>query len=107
MLLRGLDANRLDATKIPNPFTDFMYVFQPGTHTLWGKNIQGGHALFPENLRCYAISNVELKAGVVYRLDEDKDMPRAILKREDTGEQVAIGRLVDRKAAFTEDCNWK
>ena len=107
MLLRGLDGKVWDATKIPNMFSDFTYVFTPGQHTLWGMNIQGGHPLLLESLRCYAIDNVELKAGVVYRLNEDKNAARAILVREDTGVEVASGKLVDTKSAYTETCNWK
>jgi hypothetical protein len=107
MLLRGLDGSKLDVMKVSNPFSDFLFALRPGTHSLWGMNIQGGHALFPENLRCYVISNVELKAGVVYRLDEDKELPRALLRREDTGEQIAVGALVDQKSAYTDSCNWK
>ena len=106
MLLRGLDRKPLDTTKIPNPFSDYLFAFKPGVHSLWGMNIQGGHALFPENLRCYVISEVELKEGVIYRLEEDKEIPRAILRREDTGAQVATGQLVDQKAAYTDGCNW-
>jgi len=107
MLLRGLDGKSWDTSKIPNMFSDFLYVMKPGTHTLWGMNIQGGHPLLLENLRCYAINDVELKAGVVYRLNEDKEAVRAILVREDTGAEVASGKLVDQKAAYSEGCNWK
>ena len=107
MLLRGLDEKPLDTTKLPNPFSEYLFVLKPGTHSLWGMNIQGGHALFPEALRCYVLSDVELRAGVIYRLNEDKEVRRAILTREDTGAQVAIGKLVDQKAAFTDSCNWK
>lgn len=107
MSLRGLDGKPLEISKIPNPFSNFLFAFKPGTHTLWGVNIQGGHVLFPENLRCYVIGEVELMPGVVYRLDEGKDTRRAILTREDTGAQVATGKLVDQKAAYTDSCNWK
>lgn len=107
MLLRGLDGKVWDATKIPNPFSDFLYAFTPGQHTLWAMNIQGGHPLLLESLRCYVIENVELKAGVVYRLNEDKTVARAVLVREDTGAEVASGKLVDTKSAYTETCNWK
>lgn len=106
MLLRGLDGTPLDTTKLPNPFSDYLFVLKPGTHSLWGMNIQGGHALFPENLRCYVIDDADLKAGVIYRLKEDKEVRRVILSREDTGAQVATGKLVDQKAAFTDSCNW-
>jgi len=107
MLLRGLDEKPLDTTKLPNPFSDYLFVLSPGMHSLWGMNIQGGHALFPEALRCYVIRDVELQAGVIYRLNEDKEVRRAILIREDTGAQVATGKLVDQKAAFTDLCNWR
>jgi len=107
MLLRGLDEKPLDTTKLPNPFSEYLFVLKPGMHSLWGMNIQGGHALFPEALRCYVIADVELKAGVIYRLNEDKEIRRVILTREDTGAEVATGKLVDQKAAFTDSCNWK
>jgi hypothetical protein len=106
LLLRGLDRKALDTSKIPNPFSDFIYAVTPGSHVLWGMNIPGGHLLAPEGLRCYVIPDVNLEAGVIYRLDENKERSLAIIKREDTGAEIATGRIVDRKAAFTEGCKW-
>lgn len=105
MLLRGVDSKEFDFSKLPNPFADFVYGIEPGTRMLWGKNIQGGHPLVPDKLRCYVLE-ANLVAGVIYRLEEDKEKIQAVLKREDTGAQVATGRLVDQHDAYSEGCNW-
>lgn len=107
MLLRGVDGKTWTATDVPNPFSDFMYAITPGRHTLWVMNIQGGHPLLLENLRCYVVSDVDLKAGVAYRINEDKDKVRAVLVRDDNGAEMAAGKLVDTKSAYSEACNWK
>ena len=105
--LRGLDRNALDIHKIPNPFSDFVYGVKPGLHTLWGMNIPGGHPLAPDGLRCYVIADVQTEPGVTYLLDEDRVNKLAIIKRQDTGVQIAAGPMVDQRAAFTEICNWQ
>lgn len=106
LLLRGLDGQTLDTSKIPNPFTDFHYAVTPGSHVLWGMNLPGGNIYVAEGLRCYVFPPVTLEAGMVYRIDEDKERLQAIIKRDDNGALVAAGRLVDRRHAFTDLCDW-
>ena len=106
MLLRGIDQLRIDGAKIPNPFSDFVFVVMPGKRTLLTKNIQTGIVYSPENLRCYRLT-AELLPGVDYVLDEDRDRHLALLKRADTKDVVATGNKVDEKAAYTKECNWQ
>ena len=106
MQLRGFDGKRFGISETTNPLYNFVYGAKPGAHVLWAMNIQGGHPLMLEGLRCYVIE-ANLSPDVTYRLDEDKEAVRAVLKREDNGVQVAIGRLVDRQVAYSEGCKWE
>lgn len=105
MFLRGLDDQRLDSLKLPNPFSDYVYVIYPGRHKLMGMNIQSGHFISPSDLRCYSLE-AELSPGVEYILDEDKSRERALLKRRDTGAVVASGEKYEQKGAYVGPCNW-
>ncbi len=106
MLLRGADKKRLELSQIPNPFSDAVFALLPGKHDLLAMNIQSGHLIPTENMRCYIIE-AELKAGVLYRLDEDKVKMRAILVRDDSGAEVASADVSERNSAFGNPCDWK
>lgn len=105
MLLRGLDNQKFDISKIPNPYSDFVFVASPGSHVLWLKNVQTGNIISPENLRCYRVI-AELRPGVHYIVDEDREKHIALLKKEGTGEVIATGIKIDEKAAYSDECNW-
>ncbi|MBS1169240.1 MAG: hypothetical protein H6R01_158 [Burkholderiaceae bacterium] len=106
MFVRGFDQRRLELKEIRNPIGNFVFAVTPGTHSLLAMNVQSGHVIPTEAMRCYAIE-AEMKAGVIYRLDEDKGMRLAVLKREDTGERVAVGALVSEQSAYSDVCRWK
>lgn len=106
MLLRGVDGKRFGFSEIPNPLADILFVVKPGKHTFWMINIQRGHPMFLGDLRCYVIE-ADLEAGVTYRIDEDLDQIRAIIRREGSSDPLAIGRLVDQKEAYGNGCEWK
>lgn|GEM_PF-1373989 len=105
MFLRGLDDQRLDSLKLPNPYSDYVYVISPGRHRLMGMNIQSGHFIAPSDLRCYSLE-AELQPGVEYLLDEDRQQQRALLKRADTGIIVASGEKYEQKEAYVGFCTW-
>lgn len=105
MFLRGLDDERLSSLKLPNPYSDYVYVIQPGHHKFMGMNIQSGHILMPTDLRCYSLE-AEVLPGVEYLLQEDKEKEIAILKRMDTGAVVATGEKYEQKDAYVGPCNW-
>lgn len=77
-----------------------------GQHLFWVMNLPYGHPLIPQKMRCYVIE-AELAQGALYRLKEDIDMKRALLVRNDTGEKVAIGRVVDEPWVFLRSCRWQ
>jgi hypothetical protein len=106
MFLRGLNDERLSSTKLPNPYSNYIYVINPGRHRLMGMNIQSGHFLMPSDLRCYSLE-AELLPGVEYILNEDKKKDLAILKRADTGEVVASGEKYEQKGAYVGPCSWE
>jgi hypothetical protein len=106
MFLRGLDKKRLDLKEMPNPMGNYVYAVTPGQHALLAMNIQSGHVIPYENMRCY-ILEADMQAGVTYRLDEDKERQRAVLKREDTGAEVAAGEMVSQQSAYSDVCQWK
>jgi hypothetical protein len=106
MLVRGIDQNRIELKDIPNPFSAFVFAVSPGKHSLLAMNIQSGHLIPTENMRCYVI-DAELKANVAYRIDEDKSNWRAVLKREDSGEEIASAKLLDQQSSFGNPCQWK
>lgn len=105
MLLRGIDDVRLDSLKLPNPYSDYVYVIKPGRHKFMGTNIQSGHFVMPSDLRCYTFE-ADLLPGVDYILQEDKENEEAILRREDTKEIVATGEKYEQKDAYVGPCNW-
>ena len=105
MFLRGIDDERLNSLKLPNPYSDYVYVIKPGHHKFMGMNIQTGHFLMPSDLRCYSFE-AEVLPGVEYILQEDKDKELAILKRADTGAVVATGEKYEQKEAYVGPCNW-
>lgn len=105
MLLRGLDDERLDSFKLPNFFSDYVYVIHPGRHRLMGMNIQTGHALAMSDLRCFSME-ADLLPGVDYILDEDKKRDMALLRRADTGVVVATGEKYEQKDAYVGPCTW-
>lgn len=106
MFLRGFDKKRMELKEMPNPMGNFLFALTPGTHSLLAMNIQSGHLVPLENMRCYIIE-AELKAGVIYRLNEDKKKNRAVLVREDSGAEVASSPMVDKQSALFGMCNWK
>ena len=105
MLLRGLNEERLSSVELPNPYSNYIYVVNPGRHTLLGINIQTGHFLMPTDLRCYSLE-VTLLPGVEYILNEDKNNDQAVIKRTDTGEVVATGEKFEQRRAYTGVCDW-
>ncbi|MBS1186195.1 MAG: hypothetical protein H6R04_213 [Burkholderiaceae bacterium] len=106
MFVRGFDQRRLELSEIRNPIGNFVFAVTPGAHSLLAMNVQSGHVIPTESMRCYVIE-AEMKAGVIYRLDEDKGMRLAVLKREDSGERVAVGELVSQQSAYSDVCRWK
>lgn len=106
LLLRGLDQTPLDTVRIPGGFSDYIYVLKPGRHTLWVTSLPYGHPLIPQKIRCYEIE-AELAAGTRYRLEEDSGGKEARVLRDDTGERVASGGLVDEHWVFSGSCRWQ
>ncbi len=106
MLVRGIDEQRMKMEDVQNPFHDFVYAITPGKHTLLAMNIQSGHVIPTENMRCYIIE-AHFQPNVAYRLDEDKANWRAVITREDGGAEVASAKMADQQSAFGNPCNWK
>lgn len=106
MFVRGFDRARLGLQETQNPFSDFVYAVTPGKHALLAMNIQSGHVVPTEGMRCYVVE-AEFKAGVMYRLDEDKGMQRAVLRRETDGVEIASGKLLSQQSAFGNPCDWQ
>jgi hypothetical protein len=106
LLLRGVDHVPLDTARVPSAFNSYTYVMKGGQHTLWVMSMPYGHPLIPQKIRCYVI-DVELAGGVRYRLEEDSGEKRALVLRQDTGERVAIGRMVDEAWVFQRRCAWQ
>jgi hypothetical protein len=105
MFLRGLDDQRLESLKLPNPYSDYVFVIKPGRHRLMAMNIQSGHFLMPTDLRCYRME-ADLLPGVDYILIEDRDNDKAVLKRQDNGKVVATGDKYEQKGAYVGACEW-
>ena len=105
MLLRGVNEERLSSLELPNPYSNYIYVVNPGQYTLLGMNIQTGHFLMPTDLRCYSIE-VTLLPGVEYIFNEDKNNDQAVMRRSDTGEIVATGEKFEQRRAYTGVCSW-
>ena len=69
-------------------------------------NIQGGHIMMPEDLRCYKIE-ADLEAGMHYMMAEDKDRQIAYIKRADTDVRIATAKPFETQTAYSGGCNWK
>jgi len=106
LLLRGLDRVPLDTLRTPSALNRYVYVMKAGRHTLWVMSMPYGHPLIPQRIRCYVI-DMELVEGVRYRLEDDPDEKRALVLRDDTGERVALGRMVDEAWVFQRSCRWE
>ncbi len=106
LFFRGLDGKHLDLSDTPNPYDNVVYVVTAGKHVINAMNIQGGHVVIPENLRCYRIE-VDLQPGMEYMMAEDKDLQIAYLKRKDTGVRIATAKPFETQAAYSGGCNWK
>ncbi len=65
-----------------------------------------GHPLLSQRISCYQI-DVALDRGAAYVLVEDREQSQALVLRDDTGEPVASGRLVDRPSVFVRTCRWE
>ena len=105
VLLRGLDGMAVKSMRIPNPYGRYAYVMGAGKHVLWLKSAPYPHPLIPQRLYCYTMS-AELHPGVSYYLKEDVGKKQALLLREDSGETVSTGELVDEPWVFQRDCRW-
>lgn len=106
MLMRGLDGKRLELNETANPFSDAAFAILPGQHELIAMSIQSGHFIPTENMRCY-ILKANLEAGVLYRLDEDRESFRAILRRNDSGMEVASTSVMEKRESFGTPCGVK
>lgn len=105
MLLRGLDGIPLESIRVPSVFKKYAYVISPGPHIFWLKNIPYPHPAVPQRIRCFTM-HVELQKGERYFLKEERGNKQALLIREDTGEIVSTGELVDQPYIFQRDCDW-
>ena len=106
VLLRGLDGIPLKPVRVSHDFYKYAYVVQPGHHVFWGMNAPYGHPLVPQRIRCYIIQ-AEVAQGTRYRLKEDVRLKKPLLLRDDTGETVSIGQLVDEPWVFLRSCRWQ
>jgi len=105
LLLRGLDGRPLDTLRVPSAFSHYDYVVQAGRHRLWLKSMPYGHPFVPQRVRCYVI-DAEFAGGMRYLLEEDTREASARLLRDDTGEPVASGRMIDETWVFSGSCSW-
>ena len=69
-------------------------------------NIQGGHIVMPEDLRCYKIE-ADLQPGMEYMIAEDKERHLAYVKRKDNGVRIATAKPFETQVAYSGGCNWK
>ena len=106
LLLQGLDGHPLATTRFPNILAAEVFVLGGGRHTLWVSSVPYGHPLLPQRISCYQI-DVALDRGAAYVLVEDRGQSQALVLRDDTGEPVASGRLVDRPWVFARTCRWE
>lgn len=106
VLLRGLDGVPLESVRVSNAFYKYAYLVKPGHHVFWGMNAPYPHPLVPQRIRCYVIQ-AEVEQGVRYRLKEDIRLKRPLLLRDDTGETLSIGQLVDEPWVFLRSCRWQ
>jgi hypothetical protein len=104
-LLRGFDGIPVRSFRVPNAFEKYAYVMSAGHHTFWLKGFPHPLPVLPQRIRCYTVHAV-LAQGMRYCLKEDEGARKALLIREDTGETVATGDLVDEPWVFIRDCRW-
>ena len=106
LFFRGLDGKHLDLADTPNPYDHVVYVLTSGRHVIYAMNIQGGHIMMPEDLRCYKIE-ADLEAGMHYMMAEDKDRQIAYIKRADTDVRIATAKPFETQTSYSGGCNWK
>ena len=106
LFFRGLDGKHLDLSDTPNPYDNVVFVVTAGKHVIGAMNIQGGHIVMPEDLRCYKIE-ADLQPGMEYMIAEDKERHLAYVKRKDNGVRIATAKPFETQAAYSGGCNWK
>jgi hypothetical protein len=106
LLLRGLDGKPLSKVRIPNVMQDYSYVLSAGKHVLWVSSIPYGQPLIPQYLRCYVI-DVTFEHNTRYILEEHQDHEQAVVLHENTKQEIAVGRLVDKAPVFQRNCRWQ
>ena len=106
LFFRSLDGKHIDLSDTPNPYDNVVYVVTAGKHVIGAMNIQGGHIVMPEDLKCYKIE-AELQPGVEYMIAEDKDNQLAYVKRKDNDQRIATAKPFQTQAAYSGGCNWK
>jgi hypothetical protein len=105
--VRGIDRYRLKAKEQPNPFADILFAITPGRHAILLMNIQKGHLVPYEDMRCYVV-DADFLPNVTYRADEDKENQKATIRREDNGQVVGFAKLyASQTAVFGQPCQWK
>jgi len=87
---------RLKSLRLRRPGREASLVAQE--HAVWS-------SLVPQRVRCYVI-DAELAGGMRYLLEEDTREASARLLRDDTGERVASGRMIDETWIFSGSCSW-
>lgn len=105
-LLRGVDGIPLKSVRVSNDFYRYAYIIKPGHHVFWLMNAPYGHPLVPQKIRCY-VMQATLMQGTRYRLKEDTDKKLALLLKDEAGEVVSIGELVDEPWVFSRSCRWQ
>jgi hypothetical protein len=107
LLLRGLDGVSLGSMRVPNLlFGEYSYVVKSGRHVFWLKSMPYGHPFIPQRIRCYTMQ-ADLEKGTRYLLREEADVKRALLLKEETGETLSMGELVDEPWVFLRECKWQ
>lgn len=106
LFFRSLDGKHIDIIDTPNPYENVVYVLTAGKHVIGAMNIQGGHIVYPEDLRCYKIE-ADLEPGGEYMIAEDKENHIAYVKRKDNDERIAVAKPFEKQAAYSGGCNWQ
>jgi hypothetical protein len=106
LLLCGLDGVSLRSMRVPNAFGEYAYVVKSGRHVFWLKSMPYGHPFIPQRIRCYKMQ-ADLEQGERYLLREEDDSKRALLLKEETGETMSMGELVDEPWVFSRECKWQ
>ena len=96
LFFRSLDGKHIDLADTPNPYENVVYVLTSGKHVIGAMNIQGGHIVYPEDLRCYRIE-ADLAPGLEYMIAEGKD----------NDERIAVAKPFEKQTAYSGGCNWK